>query len=228
MDPFVIISPHMDDALLSCGQLMAGRPDITVVSVFTGVPERRRMLTSYDRNCGFRSAVDAVTQRKREDEAATRLVDAAPPVWLEFVDNQYALTWSSSEELDLIVGIADALGRVVDESGAATVVGPLGLAHPDHHRTMRAWEIVATARPHLDAWLYADQPSTALYPWLVSPALDWWRGMGHQPTIGFLGTGPVERKEQAVACYRSQLWALNRYAYLAPEHVWCLRGEAAT
>ena len=63
MQPALIVSPHLDDAVLSVGQVMAGRPDMTVATVFSGVPRRCGPgdLTTYDRDCGFTSAAKAIS-----------------------------------------------------------------------------------------------------------------------------------------------------------------------
>jgi hypothetical protein len=49
----LVISPHLDDAILSAGQFLVGRPHVTVATVFAGTPPTTDVLTSYDRSCGF-------------------------------------------------------------------------------------------------------------------------------------------------------------------------------
>lgn len=200
--------------MLSCGQLMAGRADCQVVTVFTGVPERGRMLTPFDKNCGFRSAMQAVRERKKEDEGAMLWLDAKDPVTLGFLDNQYR----NDEDVSAAEPVlAERLGEAVDASRARVVVGPMGLSHPDHHITRRIYELVLRTRPELEAWVYEDLPSRVLWPEEVGDALAWWHGMGWTIELGFLGTGDEARKVGAVNQYKSQLWALNPHTYLVPE-----------
>lgn len=216
MEAALIISPHLDDAVLSVGQVMAGRPGMTVATVFSGIPQDCQILTTYDANCGFADAVDAVTTRRGEDRAAVNLLDGHAE-WLDFTDHQYGEPANEA-------AIVDALAALVDGAAATLLIGPLGLAHPDHHTTRRAYQRLITD-VRIEAWLYEDLPSRVLWPEEVPEALAWWKGMGHRPELGFLGTGPMERKQVALTCYASQRWALdglNPHAYLVPERLWRL------
>lgn len=73
-EPWLFLSPHLDDAVLSCGALIAsqvGRRDITVLTVFTESspgPHTRAAL-SFLRQCSARDAGSLYTARKREDIA---------------------------------------------------------------------------------------------------------------------------------------------------------------
>lgn len=218
MDPIVIISPHFDDAVLSVGQLMAGRPDCHVVTVFAGCPKRSRQLTPYDQNSGFVSAGHAVATRRGEDDRALAVLSATAHR-LDAIDDQYG---EPSDDL------ADLLSMTVGHffyehpEAAPVVAGPLGLAHPDHHRVRRAFCELLTRRPYLQGWVYEDIPARVLWPEQVPEALAWWRGMGYDPTLGFMGTGPVETKQDAVRCYGSQLWALDQHCLYVPERLYRL------
>jgi LmbE family N-acetylglucosaminyl deacetylase len=217
MEAAIIFSPHLDDAVLSVGQVMAGRPDMTVATVFSGIPRDCQQLTSYDANCGFGHAVEAVTTRRGEDRAAINLL-AGHAEWLDFVDDQYG---EPSNE----AAIVDALAALVDVVAPTLLIGPLGLAHPDHHTTRRAYQRLITD-VRIEAWLYEDLPSRVLWPEEVPEALAWWKTMGHRPELGFVGTGPLERKRAALSCYGSQLGlldALSEHAYLVPERLWRLQ-----
>ena len=39
LDRIVVVSPHLDDAVLGCGLLLDAVPGTTVLTVFTGAPE---------------------------------------------------------------------------------------------------------------------------------------------------------------------------------------------
>lgn len=199
---------------------MAGRPDVEVVTVFTGVPRRSRMLTTYDENCGFRSAGAALRRRWAEDEAAMRVLAAGPSHRVGLVDHQY----EPARDLDDTVRrIALSVHDFLAVSNATTLIGPVGVAHPDHVATAGGLAVVADTHPELDVWLYEDMPSRVLYPLETHARLDAWRERFPRMRLDFLGTGPRDVKEAAVACYRSQMWALDPPTYLVPERMWRLR-----
>lgn len=217
MEAALIVSPHLDDAVLSVGQVMAGRPDMTVATVFSGVPHDCQQLTSYDANCGFTHAAQAITVRRGEDSAALGVLSARP-MWLDFADDQY-------EQPANEAAIVDALAAATADVVPALLIGPLGLAHPDHHATRRAYQRLIADHPTIEAWIYEDLPSRVLWPEEVPEALAWWKERGHRPELGFVGTGPLARKQEALDCYASQrglLDALSEHAYLCPERLWRL------
>lgn len=216
MEPAIVVSPHLDDAVLSVGQVMAGRPNMTVCTVFSGIPRVSGQLTTYDRDSGFRSAEEAVQVRREEDRAAVARLKGRS-YGFDFADSQYGEPVNEA-------AIVDAIAAAVEQIKPTLILGPLGLAHPDHHTTRRAYQHFV-ADSDIEAWIYEDLPSRVLWPEEVPEALAWWKGNGHRPELGFVGTGPLRRKQEALACYRSQLWALkglNEHAYLVPERVWRL------
>jgi LmbE family N-acetylglucosaminyl deacetylase len=216
MDPALVVSAHLDDAVLSVGQVMAGRPNMTVATVFAGRPTDRTVQTTYDANCGFANAGRAIEQRRREDRAALRSLKARAR-WLRFCDDQYG---EPAEEGAIVEALLDVVAHV----RPTLLLGPLGLSHPDHLTARRAYRRIV-ADTGIEAWIYEDMPYRVLFPEEVSEALAWWKEKGHRPELGFVGTGPLERKKAALSRYRSQMWAidaLSEHAYLCPERLWRL------
>ncbi|HEX2055146.1 MAG TPA: PIG-L family deacetylase, partial [Nitrospiraceae bacterium] len=84
----LVISPHCDDAVFSCGSLLAAHPGSIVATVFAQGPPPGRPLTEWDRTSGFQVGDDVMMQRRDEDRRALSLV-SAQPLWLEFQDRQY-------------------------------------------------------------------------------------------------------------------------------------------
>jgi LmbE family N-acetylglucosaminyl deacetylase len=73
--PLIVLSPHLDDAALSCGALMmhaVQRTSVTVVTLFTEGGERPYTLSGrrYLHQMGARSAQVLYQQRRTEDHAA--------------------------------------------------------------------------------------------------------------------------------------------------------------
>ena len=200
-----MVSPHCDDAVFACGDLLAACPGAIVVTVFAGRPASYGPVTPWDAACGFRAGDDVMRRRRAEDRDALRRLGATP-VWLDFCDAQYGAPPH--------VG---AVARVLDAAIAATrptaVFAPLGLFHSDHALAHAAALRVRARRPRLGWFLYED----AMYrriPRLLDARLGALRAAGLSPARAALAFEPrPERKVAAVACYRSQLRALARPGY---------------
>ena len=219
LGPLLVVSPHLDDAVFGCGDLIAAHPGSTVVTVFAGVPEGFRSLTEWDAVCGFLSAREAVLARRREDRTALGAL-AAQPVWLPFADAQYGDTPRS-------VDITRALRRVMKNASCDTVVFPLGLFHSDHALAHAAALILVHRYPDL-RWVAYEEPMYRRVPGALADRIDELRRAGLHPTP-LAGLAAPPSKQRAVACYRSQLRALatpGRAGHadtLAPERYWRLR-----
>ena len=85
----LVVSPHLDDAVLSCGEFLSAASDATVVTVFAGMPADCGVSTDYDRQCGFVSAEHAMRTRWQEDRAALATL-GVELMHLPCVDSQYA------------------------------------------------------------------------------------------------------------------------------------------
>lgn len=120
LDNILVISPHLDDAVLSCGDFLSVHPNAVVVTVFAGTPANADLnadlLTSWDAASGFSGAAEAMQTRRKEDLSALQMLDAAPH-WLDFLDSQYLATPSIDD-------VARSLRTVLDEICPATVLYP--------------------------------------------------------------------------------------------------------
>jgi LmbE family N-acetylglucosaminyl deacetylase len=196
------VSPHLDDAVLSAGGLIAARPGSCVLTVFAGVPARYDGLTEWDAGCGFAVGDDVVAIRRQEDQRATARLGAETR-WLDFVDTQYESTYPDPQE------IAAAIRLQLQEVDADTLVLPLGLAHPDHQRTHDACAILLDNDfglvEHWVAW--ADSPYRMRHADLLADRLESLQRRGfHLEPHGFTADG---RKSAAVAEYPTQARGLG-------------------
>lgn len=119
----LVVSPHLDDAVLGCTGLLAMCPGSVVCTVFAGIPSAP-MRTGWDEAGGFADAHEAMRARRREDEHALALF-GAKPLWLDFLDAQYGATPGAGT-------IADALAGVFARFDPYLPVCPFGLWHSDH------------------------------------------------------------------------------------------------
>lgn len=203
----IVVSPHLDDAVLSCGQLLAAIPGSFIVTVFAGVPESDLPVTDYDVRSGFGSARQAVESRRAEDRRACAVLDASP-IHLPFLDRQYAQPADPTSIIDAIAG-------VLAELDDPDVVVPVGLEHPDHKIAAQCAR-QAAVEADLNITSYEELPARVLWPEQVPSAVC---AAGCE-TRADRAAGPLRLKEAAVACYQSQAWALNRHTLLVPERYW--------
>jgi LmbE family N-acetylglucosaminyl deacetylase len=218
--PLVAISPHLDDAIFGCGELLAACPGSRVITAMAGRPPDYAELTPWDALAGFQPGEDVVAARRAEDRAALGIV-AARPVWLDFLDSQY-------RDSPTVEALADALETSILDAGLATVLIPLGLFHSDHHLTHAAAIAVLRRQTGLAWFAYED----ALYrrvPDLASARLEALRREGVIATpIGVAHGDRRETKSRAMEEYASQLRALatpGKPGYidaLEPERYWRL------
>ncbi|MGQ0750742.1 MAG: PIG-L deacetylase family protein [Betaproteobacteria bacterium] len=214
MEKLLVISPHLDDAVFACGDLLAVHPGSTVVTVFAGVPERFSGLTEWDAVCGFVSARDAVLGRRREDETALAVIGAHAR-WLPFRDAQYGEPARS-------IDIARALRRAVREVACDTVLLPLGLFHSDHEITHHA--SLALLREGLPLrWMCYEDTFYRCIPGLVQQRIAR-LSRGHRLSAPLVNSkGLTSAKRQAVYCYASQLRGLSSAG--RPGHLDALTAE---
>ena len=214
MDGALVFSPHLDDAVFSCGDWLAAHPGAQVATVFAGAPPGATALTPWDAASGFADARQAVAARRAEDRAALATLSAGP-IWLDFLDSQY-LDSPSQHSLH------EALGGVLARTAPDTVLLPAGLFHSDHALVHAAILPLCRAVPQRCWVMYEDALYRRSAGWLQ-------RRLAALLAAGFCAT-PIaapaaasERKRAAVACYRSQLRALGQPADLvAQEGYWRL------
>jgi LmbE family N-acetylglucosaminyl deacetylase len=200
-----VLSPHLDDAVLSLGAAIAASSDaeIAIVTVLAGDPDSNLPAGEWDADAGFRTAGEAARARRREDELACSDVGARP-VWLPFADEQYPRDQGDGE---IWAAVREAVGA------AETVLLPgYPLMHQDH-----AWLLALAQReglPGRRVGLYIEQPYAA---WALRAPGDGWAP---------LAAAFPHRLTKARACrrYASQLPLLQRHGrILFP----MLRDEAA-
>lgn len=191
----VVVSPHLDDAVLSYGGCLgAESTPAKVVTVFAGKPPTWPWPSPFDSACGFTNSGEAVLARRAEDQAACGVLGVACR-HLPWLDGQYRFPRDTSS----IVTNLDAHLRRADE-----VVVPLGLVHPDHRLVAQLCRRALAPLPPRPIVVYADMPAWKLYPSHIEGAMRGWQRAGWSMTSIDWPTNLV-RKHQAWECYASQL-----------------------
>jgi LmbE family N-acetylglucosaminyl deacetylase len=217
-----IVSPHFDDAVFSCGALLAEHPDAAVCTVFAAPPEQP-MHTEWDANSGFNDAHQAIHERTLEDNRALEVLDAIP-LRMPFRDSQYSDSPSIGK-------LAAALEETIYRTTANTLLMPLGLYHDDHVRVFEACCEILPRLSHL-TWFGYEEAIHRRTPGVVQARLADLAQRGivatpAQPSASYT-IDPQRRaqlKREAVNAYESQLRAFGAGNYddiFATERYWQL------
>ncbi len=225
LERVVIVSPHLDDAVLGCGRFMAAHPGVTVVTVFAGnppaYPDPMRL---WDVQSGFGPGDDVMEVRRKEDHAALGMLDATPH-HLGFVEH----TYNPGDKPVAPEMLAPVIGDALRSLSPTLVLAPYGLANPDHDATHRACMLVRDELADASWWLYEDMGYKHIpgrLAWRVSSLFR--RGLWPTPVCPPVAVDDG-RKSAAVQCYPTQLLALEddwqiatKLAAPAPEQFWRL------
>jgi LmbE family N-acetylglucosaminyl deacetylase len=221
-----ILSPHFDDAVLSCWHSLEARAEVTVVNVFTASPPSGTPPPWWDRATGATDPVERMRERREEDAAALALVGRSS-VELGLLDDQYRKADTS---------VHDVVGRLrlaVDPQAILHAPGAFD-GHPDHVLVRdAALELGRLGRPVV---LYADLPHAILRGWPTwlsrdhkasgpEVAAEWSRVLAATGLpaenlvrrVHALDAQARSRKLRAIAAYHTQRAALDRLAFLPLE-----------
>jgi LmbE family N-acetylglucosaminyl deacetylase len=218
-----ILSPHYDDAVLSCWQLLEGPDDAIVVNVFTASPPVGTPPPWWDRETGATDPVERMRERREEDAAALALA-GTPSVHLGLLDDQYR------HEALSVHPVAELIRTRVGPDATLYAPGAFD-GHPDHVLVRGA--ALELARLGWPVVIYADLPHaiTRGWPAWVSGELgsteteiasDWSLVLAEAglaadrlvPSVQSLDPQTRARKLRALAAYRTQRAALDRFGSL--------------
>ncbi|OED12833.1 PIG-L deacetylase family protein [Burkholderia sp. A2] len=224
---WLVVSPHLDDAVFSCGQLLAQAPGSIVVTVFAGIPPRGMPAPPWDRRAGFRHADEAMRARRDEDRRALALLDARP-VWLDFLDDQYGIPTTSA-------AIAARVADVIDAHPGSGVLAPAGLFHRDHLQVQEAMLSLLRDDDASHVWRFYEDIPYRRIDGLMAGRVSGWRERGWlaHPVTAPAGSGSdgVAAKAAAVDAYASQVTLLEphmRAALREPETIWRLECDVTS
>lgn len=219
----IYLSPHLDDAVLSCGatiysQTRAGEW-VTVITVMAGSAPNA-LLTEYARELRDRwgYAQDPIAQRRQEDLQALAHLGAQAH-HLPFLDCPYRQHPESHEPLypteasifgelhqaesSFHLELLRALMPMVPAEAGVRIYAPLAVGHHVDHLLVRRVAVALLKRGY-DVTFYEDYPYAGdegrVLASLSGARRTWWSMLiaGHDQQA-------LEAKWRAISCYRSQL-----------------------
>lgn len=223
--PALLLSPHLDDAVIDCFSLLASGEPVRVANVFAGVPEDG-VVPSWDRICGAEDIAEHVRERIAEDREALATL-GIEPVDLPFL----GLNYRSGRPRPALSEVASALaGRV---PAASRVFAPAMVGDPiEDHVFVRTLALSLHAQG-LPATLYADVPYAVQFGWphwvtgtARNPRVDvdvfWGRFLSGVPELAraearvvTLGPEGAKRKLETMRMYRTQFEGLDAHGVLS-------------
>lgn len=173
--PLLLVSPHYDDAALSCAALIDRSEPLDVLTVFGGEPDPP-VQGEWDRKTGFTDSAASMAARREEDRRAFARTSHRMSS-LDLLEGQHARMPRSAGEAQ---ALQRALLHWVERSGGGTVALPAGagrirgrmrfwieralsefggpLPHPDHLFARDAALESLRSRLDVDLLLYEELP----------------------------------------------------------------------
>jgi hypothetical protein len=210
-----ILSPHLDDAALSCWHLLAAPGEVLVINIFAGEPTLLTAPAWWDAYTGATDSAARVRERIEEDRRALALAGRTA-INLDFLDEQYR---DAEQPLEPLV---EEISQLLP--AGAVVYAPAAFANHSDHALARAAGLRLRAAG-FSVWLYADLPHANVHglpAWVTNshrPAAKdlvgaaWEHALAAsgatEPEIHELSAEARSRKLAAVGMYRTQVDALT-------------------
>jgi LmbE family N-acetylglucosaminyl deacetylase len=211
----VVLSPHLDDAVLGAFTVLAGGGEVLVVNVCDAVPPAGHA-SDWVRLCGGSDDAEQMRLRQVEDRMALAKV-GREAIGLGFLEaDERPLQADPQTIAEALTGAVPAAGRLI---------APVGMgSHPDH---LAASAAAASFAARVPVELYADIPYALRAGWPswvsganrdphVDPDVAWERALARLPVaraelkaaVVALDDATRSAKARALDCYASQVGAL--------------------
>lgn len=218
--PAVILSPHLDDAVINCWSLLTADRDVTVANVFTTSPPPRT-LTHWDKLCRADDSAVLMAERLVEDSQALAMA-GRQSIALPFAPDPYR----SARDAPTLRRLDAALVAAVPVASLVLAPAVLGTVHPDH-MLVRSYAL-ALRGTGVRVELYADAPYAIQFGWphwvtgepphpRLDPEVSWRASGVHlaaldraRARVVTLDDAVAAAKLAAMRTYRSQFPMLDR------------------
>jgi LmbE family N-acetylglucosaminyl deacetylase len=237
----IILSPHMDDAAISCGGLLTRLKDYgstLVINIFAGNPEPRDWLKG-DKRGKIRRSFTSPQRRRMEDKRALTSINC-DYVHLGFCDSiyrrdrvtrallyrQFKNIWQppSKEDISAIQEVYAVVEKLCTNLGAVLVISPLGIGyHVDH--LICANVGLKLMKSGLRVVFVEDFPYSvaSVYPGLVDNAQSAMMRLGCEPGDRFYLRYDLQDKVDLITYYQTQIFpvfgGLNKVRYLLKQQI---------
>jgi len=223
---YLILSPHFDDAALSCGgtihQLVAAGETVDVRTVMAGVPHQYPDTAFvHELHSRWQAEDEPVQTRLREDDAAMQRLGAKASRMISWVDCVYR---TAQKGEPLYPDVESIFGEINPNDKTAqllpTIVlnafeiprfiyAPLGAGHHVDHQIVRNWAITLKQYyPWVALKFYEEYPYTE-DPEAVDKALTFflstYPALHLKLEIVSLTEADIQGKLDAIVCYKSQI-----------------------
>ena len=211
--PALLLSPHLDDAVIDCWSVLTGDGALNVVNVFAGLPPAGQV-TRWDRIVGATDSAALMRARIEEDRAALARIGRTP-MNLEFLEHGQR----EDGRPPPLRAIDDAITASAPAASRLYAPAALGTQHPDHVRVQHYARACAAAG--IPVALYADLPYAVVYGWphwvtgdAPDPHLDidayWGERPAGEPRVVMLDEAQANAKLEAMRAYATQFPSLDR------------------
>lgn len=219
--PRLVLSPHLDDAVLSAWGVLTAPGELLVANICAALPPAGT-LAEWDRLLGASDSAAQMQLRLDEDREALATLGYVP-LNLPFLDAQYR-----RRSLDAAAVLAALRERVTSVSA---LYCPAGIGGHTDHVAIRELGLRAGAEAGIPVFLYAELPYATRFGWppevtgavplpALRPAVRWRADLaGASCGIGALvlrvtrlSDREADRKLRTMEIYRTQFAALNQGA----------------
>jgi len=211
----VYLSPHLDDAALSCGGTIAASPDrALVITLCTAPPSETTFnAVAVEFHAEWGLAPDEVLHVRRAEDAEAMTILGVDYVYADWLDAIYRMpeAYHSRATLyrhptpddPLLPQVRDLLALLIAHAPQATIYVPLGVGHHVDH--LAVFESAVACPP--DRLAFYEDINYALAPGAVEQRLAEIGQTLVAENLAF-GASSLQKKIAAIAAYRSQMEAL--------------------